>query len=164
MKKIILIIMLSIIGITQVKAQNYSTTADTTENTYTNNLIGMATNDKTIYKDQYVILRENDNYILVTGKLTLQNNLITGNDTKVYKATRTANGYNYYYEYTKNNESQTSIIVNNLIQTNINGTTTSSSNLIDEIRQREIEQNVFKIIIGILFGIFLIKGRTSIWV
>lgn len=147
-----------------VKADNYYTTTDLFENSYTNNLIDMAqTQISNISIKKYAIIRVNDDYYMITADkkdVSVNSNVITMNNTKIIRCIRTQNGYNYYYDYSTKEETSTTIYVNNIIVSNIDTSKSISGKRYEDYKQNYNSTMPLIFILGLLFAIFITKERS----
>ncbi len=147
-----------------VNASTYTTTENLFENSYTNNLIDMSqTQVKNISNKKYAIIRINDDYYMVTASdkdVSVNNQVITMNNTKIISAIRTQSGYNYYYDYSTKEESSTTLYINNIIVSNIDTTKSVSSSRFDDYKQNYHNTWLLVFILGLVFAIFLTKERS----
>ncbi len=144
------------------KADTYSTNNNLFENTYTNNLIDMAqTQIEHFNNKKYAIIQiDNSYYLFASNDVSVNGNQITMNNTIVIQAYRIQENYNYYYEYTTKEESQTILNINNIIVSNINTSKSVSSKRYEDYKQNINLKNIGIFILGIVFAIFLTKERN----
>lgn len=146
-----------------VKADTYTTTDNLFENNYTNNLIDMAqTQVDNLSNKKYAIIQINYDYYMITADkkdVTVSNNTITMNNTKIIRAIRTQSGYNSYYDYSTRQESTTVIYANNIIVSNIDTSRSVSSSRFDNYKQNNYTTWLLVFILGLVFAIFLTKER-----
>ena len=80
-----------------VSADSYQSNTNLSENNYSNTLIDMANSqiDNFLYKN-YVIVQYDYDYILISSdNYSLNNNVISMENTSIIRATRVLSGYNY---------------------------------------------------------------------
>lgn len=147
-----------------VKASSYTTTDNLFENSYTNNLIDMAqTQVDNIANKKYAIIQINyDYYMIMANKkdVSVNNNTIIMNNTKIIRVLRTQNGYNYVYNYSTIEESSTTIYANNIIVSNIDTSRSVSSSRFDNYKQNKYTTMILTFLLGLVFAIFLTKERS----
>lgn len=147
-----------------VKASTYTTTDNLFENSYTNNLIDMSqTQVDNIANKKYAIIQINYDYYMITANkkdVSVNNNTITMNNTKIIRVLRTQNGYNYYYNYSTIEESSTTIYANNIIVSNIDTSHSVSSSRFDNYKQNKYTTMILTFLLGLVFAIFLTKERS----
>lgn len=161
-QKLLMFVSLLVLLPSVVNASTYTTTTDLFESSYTNNLIDMSqTQVDNISNKKYAIIRINDDYYMITSKeVSVNNNVITFNNSKIIRCLRTQNGYNYYYDYSTIEETSTTIYVNNIIVSNIDTKKSVSSSRFEDYRQKQYNTWLLMFILGIVFAIFLTKERS----
>lgn len=144
-----------------VSASTYTPTTNSFENTYSNNLIDMAMSqtDNFINK-KYVFFQVDNNYYLVVGDCSVSGNTLSFTNSTVYSAVRTSTGgYNSYYDYSKTTESTTYIYSNYTVLSNIDFPKSVSSQRVSEYYTNSYLIKIMIFVIGLLFALFLTKGR-----
>ncbi len=146
------------------KAETYTSTENLFENNYTNNLIDMAqTQIKNFSDKKYVIVQSNYDYYLISSEkkdVSVSNQVITMNHTKIIKAIRTQSGYNTYYEYSTKEENSTTVQVNNIVVSNIDTSKSVNSKRADDYKNNYYTTWLLVFILGLVFAIFLTKERS----
>lgn len=166
MKKriLILIVSISLLLPSIVKADTYTTTDNLFENNTTNNLIDMAqTQIDNFPNKKYAIVQIDYNYYLIAADkkdVSKSGSTITMKNTEIIRCIRTQSGYNTYYDYSTKNETNTTIYVNNIIVSNIDTSNSVSSKRYEEYKGNYHNTWLLVFILGLTFAIFLTKERN----
>lgn len=142
-------------------ASTYTPNTNLFEGSYTNNLIDMANSqvDNFLSKD-YVIFLIDNTYYLASGKVDTFNDFsITLKDVTIVQAYRPSSGY-YNYEYSTFLEDTTTINTSYIVISNIKTKKSVTSTRFNDYKYRYDLTNLGIFILGLLFAMFLLKGRS----
>lgn len=163
MIKFLFILFVSFIGTFSVSAANYITTENLFDNSYTNNLIDLAESQITNFNNKnFVILRNNYDYYLIAAEkknTTINDNNLVLDSSDVIRAIRTYNG-SYSYVYSHITENSSSVSLNHFSISNIDTDFSVQSKRYDEYSFNYNLKNIGIFVFGLLFAIFLLKGRS----
>lgn len=159
----IISIFLAIFSFVNVSASTYTPNTNLFEGTYSNNLIDMAINQvDNFYNKKFVVFQIDNNYYLVTGDESSSNgNIITFTNSTIFSAIRNVSGgYNSYYEYSKSNESSTTVNAYYVVISNINIPKSVTSSRFENLKTNVFIENTLIFILGLVFAIFLTRERS----
>lgn len=161
MKYTFFTILIMFLAIFNVSAATYTSDTDLFDGTYSNRLLDMAYNQIDNFVNQkYIIVTNNNNYYLITGKdYSINGNTINFNNSTIIKAIRYQQNYSYYYEYSISNELSTQVTSSYLTLSNINFSSSVSSSRFNDYQYHKYMVNIGIFVIGLLFAVFLSKER-----
>lgn len=160
---IVFAILCSLFFVNSVNASTYTPTGNLiSQNNYVTSLIDMAYNDSSNFltKKFAIFQIDYDYYLVFSDNFTINSNSITFTNSTIYLAHRSNENYNYYYNYSKFNESDTTIYLTYIVFSNINATNTITSNYFTNYKFNYDITNLGIFILGLLFAIFVTKERS----
>lgn len=160
---IVFAILCSLFFVNSVNASTYTPTGNLiSQNNYVTSLIDMAYNDSSNFltKKFAIFQIDYDYYLVFSDNFTINSNSITFTNSTIYLAHRSNENYNYYYNYSKFNESETTVNLTYIVFSNINATNTITSNYFTNYKFNYDITNLGIFILGLLFAIFVTKERS----
>ncbi len=147
-----------------VNASTYTSTEDLFENSYSNNLIDMAQSRINDFNSKkYVILHSNYDYYLISSyekDITVSGSTITFNNSSIIRAIRGNSSSGYRYTYSDINEANTVVKTSYIVISNLDTNYSVSSKRYEDFSFYNFFRSFGVFIIGLLFAIFLMKGRN----
>ena len=146
-----------------VLASTFNPTDDLLSSTQSDNLLLIANSQIDNFTDYYYsIFRVDLNYYLVASKdYTLNSNNIVFNNSIIISAIR-SDYSNYSYSTYSDSNGYTTVYLDKLIISNVNTSKSVSSDLFIDLKFNNNVVRLLMFILGISFGLFLIKDRRSI--
>lgn len=160
---IVFAILCSLFFVNSANASTYTPTGNLiSQNNYVTSLIDMAYNDSSNFltKKFAIFQIDYDYYLVFSNDYSIANNSITFTNSTIYLAHRSNENYNYYYNYSKFNESETTVNLTYIVFSNINANNTITSNYFTNYKFNYDITNLGIFILGLLFAIFVTKERS----
>ena len=146
-----------------VNASTYTPTSNLlSQNNYVTTLIDMAYNDSSNFltKNFAIFQIDYDYYLVFSDNISFLNNSITFNNSTIYLAHRSNESYNYYYTFSKFNESDTTVNLSYIVFSNVNATNTINSSYFSDYKFNYNIINLGIFVLALLFAIFVTKERS----
>jgi hypothetical protein len=146
-----------------VNASTYTPTSNLlSQNNYVTTLIDMAYNDSSNFltKKFAIFQIDYDYYLVFSDNISFLNNSITFNNSTIYLAHRSNESYNYYYTFSKFNESDTTVNLSYIVFSNVNATNTINSSYFSDYKFNYNIINLGIFVLALLFAIFVTKERS----
>ena len=146
-----------------VNASTYTPTSNLlSQNNYVTTLIDMAYNDSSNFltKKFAIFQIDYDYYLVFSDNISFLNNSITFNNSTIYLAHRSNESYNYYYTFSKFNESDTTVNLSYIVFSNVNATNTINSSYFSDYKFNYNIINLCIFVLALLFAIFVTKERS----
>lgn len=160
---IVFAILCSLFLMKSVNASTYTPTGNLiSQNNYVTSLIDMAYNDSSNFltKNYAIFQIDYDYYLVYSDNYSFSNNSIIFNNSTIYLAHRSNESYNYYYSYSKFNESDTTVNLSYIVFSNVNATNTLNSSYFSDYKFNYNITNLGIFVLALLFAIFVTKERS----
>ena len=160
---IVFAILCSLFLMKSVNASTYTPTGNLlSQNNYVTSLIDMAYNDSSNFltKKFAIFQVDYDYYLVFSDNITINSNSITFSNSAIYLAHRSNESYNYYYNYSKFNESDTTVNLSYIVFSNVNSTNTINSSYFSDYKFNYNITNLGIFVLALLFAIFVTKERS----
>lgn len=157
---IVFAILCSLFLMKSVNASTYTPTGNLlSQNNYVTSLIDMAYNDSSNFlTKKYAIFQvDYDYYLVFSDNYSIANNSIIFTNSTIYLAHES---YNYYYNYSKFNESDTTVNLSYIVFSNVNATNTINSSYFSDYKFNYNITNLCIFVLALLFAIFVTKERS----
>lgn len=146
-----------------VNASTYTPTSNLlSQNNYVTSLIDMAYNDSSNFltKKFAIFQIDYDYYLVFSDNISILNNSITFNNSVIYLAHRSNESYNYYYTFSKFNETNTTVNLSYIVFSNVKSSNTINSSYFSDYKFNYNIINLGIFVLALLFAIFVTKERS----
>ena len=146
-----------------VNASTYTPTSNLlSQNNYVTSLIDMAYNDSSNFltKKFAIFQIDYDYYLVFSDNISILNNSITFNNSVIYLAHRSNESYNYYYTFSKFNETNTTVNLSYIVFSNVKASNTINSSYFSDYKFNYNIINLGIFVLALLFAIFVTKERS----
>lgn len=146
-----------------VNASTYTPTSNLlSQNNYVTSLIDMAYNDSSNFltKKFAIFQIDYDYYLVFSDNISILNNSITFNNSVIYLAHRSNESYNYYYIFSKFNETNTTVNLSYIVFSNVKASNTINSSYFSDYKFNYNIINLGIFVLALLFAIFVTKERS----
>lgn len=146
-----------------VNASTYTPTSNLlSQNNYVTSLIDMAYNDSSNFltKKFAIFQIDYDYYLVFSDNISILNNFITFNNSVIYLAHRSNESYNYYYTFSKFNETNTTVNLSYIVFSNVKASNTINSSYFSDYKFNYNIINLGIFVLALLFAIFVTKERS----